>query len=292
MTEATASAVEAPPREPGVGETLARARAALGLSVEDCAQQLKFPVRRIQALEAERFEELPAGTFARGMLRSYARLLKLDAEALVDRVGQFARTPDTFTSAVSLRQPIPFAEASGHSNLLYVALTLIALAVAGWVAWGWMHERSGATRMSFVSPSRGLPDAPVTQGARQGSTGAPGGGASVASIASTVTPKIAPINQEPAAPAKPAAEAAPPAAGQKRIVMRFEKESWVEVRSGAARKVLLSQVNAAGSERVIEGEPPFVLVIGNAPHVRVTYDDKPVELVPHARTEVAKVTLD
>ena len=59
----------------GVGEELAQARAALGMSVADVAQQLKFAARQIEALEQGRFEDLPTGTFARGMVRAYARLL-------------------------------------------------------------------------------------------------------------------------------------------------------------------------------------------------------------------------
>ena len=57
----------------GVGEELARARAALGLSIGDVAQQLKFAARQIEALEQGRFVEVPAGTFARGMVRASAR---------------------------------------------------------------------------------------------------------------------------------------------------------------------------------------------------------------------------
>ena len=59
----------------GVGEVLARARAALGLTISDVALQLKFAPRQIEALEQERFEQLPPGMFSRGMVRAYARLL-------------------------------------------------------------------------------------------------------------------------------------------------------------------------------------------------------------------------
>jgi cytoskeleton protein RodZ len=54
----------------------------------------------------------------------------------------------------------------------------------------------------------------------------------------------------------------------------------------------MAQLNPAGSERVVEGRPPFSVVIGNAHHVRITYDDRPVDLTPHIRVEVARFTLD
>ena len=55
----------------GVGEELARARQARGYTVADVAQQLKFAPRQIEALEAGRFQDLPAGTFGRGMVRCW-----------------------------------------------------------------------------------------------------------------------------------------------------------------------------------------------------------------------------
>jgi len=73
--------------------------------------------------------------------------------------------------------------------------------------------------------------------------------------------------------------------------MRFERESWVEIR-GRDGKTLLSQLNPAGSERTIVGDPPFRLVIGNAQHVRISYDERPVDLSPHVKVEVARFTLE
>ena len=290
MTEQAAPAATADtPREESVGETLTRAREAMGLSIDDCAQQLKFASRKIEALEQGRYDELPGGTFARGMLRSYARLLNLDADTLVGRVGDRVQVHDTSDTAVSLRRPIPFSEPGKRGNLLYVGLSVLALIIVAWVAWGWQQERSGATKLTFVPASR--PDQAVV---------------------ATVTPPAVPIRQEPveekkaepvavtpvtvpaesqAKPAPAPERAASVAKGKRRIVIQFEREAWVEVRSGSG-KYLLSQVNPAGTQKVLEGDPPFSLVVGNAPHVRLTYDDKPVDLAPHVKREVARLTLD
>ena len=73
--------------------------------------------------------------------------------------------------------------------------------------------------------------------------------------------------------------------------MKFERTSWVEIRGGDG-KVLTSQLNSGGSEQTIEGRPPFSLVIGNAQHVRLSYDDRPIDLVPHVKVEVARFTLE
>jgi len=79
--------------------------------------------------------------------------------------------------------------------------------------------------------------------------------------------------------------------GQKRLVLEFLKESWVEVRGRDGRR-LLSQLNPAGTHKVIDGAPPISLVIGNAAYVHLTFDDKPVDLKPYVKVEVARLTLE
>ena len=86
------------------------------------------------------------------------------------------------------------------------------------------------------------------------------------------------------------AAAAVPKVGAHRLVVRTEEEAWIEIRDSADR-MLVSSLNPAGSERVVRGRPPYSLVIGNASAVRVTYDDKPVDLVPHTRQDVARLTI-
>ena len=104
--------------------------------------------------------------------------------------------------------------------------------------------------------------------------------------------KLAPEPQTFAPETAPSEKKEPPAPGTRRIALQFERESWVQVRSKDG-KVLLSQLNAAGTERVVEGSPPFDLVIGNAPHVRLRYDDRDIDLAPHVKAaDVARLKLE
>jgi hypothetical protein len=74
-----------PPTTPlRIGEVLGRARARRGLDIEAVAAQTKIRPKYLRALEAEDWEELPSTAYAKGFLRTYARLLGLDADALVD----------------------------------------------------------------------------------------------------------------------------------------------------------------------------------------------------------------
>jgi cytoskeleton protein RodZ len=77
----------------------------------------------------------------------------------------------------------------------------------------------------------------------------------------------------------------------RRIELEFEKASWVEIKQGDGR-ILLSQLNAGGTRQVLEGKPPFSVVIGNAPMVRLKYNEEPVDLRPHFKVDVARLTLE
>ncbi len=70
-------------RMPHPGATLQAGREAKGLSAGEAATSLRLPEKILAHLEAGRFDQLPGDTFARGYVRSYARLLGLDANRLV-----------------------------------------------------------------------------------------------------------------------------------------------------------------------------------------------------------------
>jgi len=73
-------------REDGlrVGEVLKQARSRLQLDIREVEQRTKIRVKYLRALEEEQWEVLPAPAYTRSFLRTYARNLGLDGEALVD----------------------------------------------------------------------------------------------------------------------------------------------------------------------------------------------------------------
>jgi cytoskeleton protein RodZ len=77
----------------------------------------------------------------------------------------------------------------------------------------------------------------------------------------------------------------------RRILMSFERNSWVEVKDASGR-VVFSQLNLAGTQQVIEGRAPFELVIGNAGYVNLRYRDTVVDLKPYTKSEVARLNLN
>jgi cytoskeleton protein RodZ len=72
------------------GSKLKQAREARQLTLHEIEWATKIRAEFLQALEEDRFDLLPSGTHARGFLRSYARYLGLDADALVDEYNHAA----------------------------------------------------------------------------------------------------------------------------------------------------------------------------------------------------------
>jgi len=257
-----------PAAEEPVGTVLARAREAAGLGREEAAHRLKFAPRQLDALERGEWGRLPGGAAVRSMVRSYARLLGLDADALVARVSAGQSLPDADRLAQRFRQPVPFSDASRRSSLVYVVLSVALLGVVAAVALEWREERAGTQRLSFVSAAQ-QPAEPARKEPER-----------IELASAAPQPSSATDDEEPRV-----------ASGVwRRIVLRFERESWVEITSGSG-KLLVSQLHAAGSERVVVGVPPFSVVIGNAQHVQLIYNDQPVDLTPHVKVEVARFTL-
>jgi cytoskeleton protein RodZ len=255
----------------GPGAMLARARVERRLGIPEIAERLKYGPRQIEALEADDYGRLAGTTFVRGMIRGYAKLVGMDPAPVLQALD---RRNIPAQASVDLRtQRIPFPDGNRRATRLYLALSVIVLVAVGGILYEWHFAGVAPTPVSIrVAP-------PGPRAAREAAVAAP-------------------VDQETPAHVTPAAMTesgnAPVSrdgAGGRRIELEFQKESWVEIKDRDG-KTLLSQLNAAGTQKVVEGAAPFSVIIGNAPNVRVTYNDAPFDLTPYVRVEVARFTLE
>ena len=65
------------------GEQLKHLREQKNFSIQDIASRLNLETRIIEAIENNNFELLPAATYARGYLRSYAKIVGVDPGAII-----------------------------------------------------------------------------------------------------------------------------------------------------------------------------------------------------------------
>lgn len=259
------------------GRFLREAREARNMSVFEVAQSLKFGARQIEALEADDYAALPQGaTFVRGFVRGYAKLLKLDPDGLLAMLD--VRAP---AALPEVREPqnmgvAATAVAAGSRSSRPMMLGSGAIAVLA-VTLGIWHFLSEPTGPEALKPA---PEAPTSAPVSATDNGA-------------VRPPDIRIEQTPTAPVEPVAGAAiPPLPAEgPQLVFTFGEKSWVEVKD-ATQRILVSSENPAGTRQVVSGKPPFQVVIGNAAKVEVQYGDRQIDLKPHIRAEVARLTIE
>ena len=263
----------------GPGRMLAQLRAVRKLSITDVAQRLKYGARQIEALEAEEFDKLPGATFVRGMVRGYAKLLDTDPQPLLDELDR-RYVPGEID--LDLRDKgIPFVHGGKRSTRTYLGFSVLLVVVVAGILYEWSAGAfPWAKFASNTAPPQRQSKAPPVVPPR----------ASPAEMEVPAAPSVS-VTETPAAQAQKPFGRSAGGVGEARIRLEFSRESWVEIRDRDG-KTLMSQLNPAGSRRVVLGRPPLSLVVGNGASVRLTYNDKPVDLKPYIQIEVARLTLD
>lgn len=272
------------------GARLSQARQAQNLATADVARRLKLSVWQIEALEADRYHDLPGPIFVRGFIRNYAKLVKLDPEELLHAAAgslpQTALRPEMPPS-----QDIPFPSATARPWPRYAAGAAV---IVGLLA---VYEFFFNDAPQTVA-TRPAADAPAPKPRKPGTT------ASSSSPQSTGTARAGQPAATPAAIApiaRHAPDASPAGATQlqeravnpqeREVRFVFDEESWVEIRD-RNDKVIFYQLNASGTARRVSGLPPLTVVVGNAHGVRMTYAGQPIDLARHTRIDVARLTLE
>lgn len=275
---------------PSVGQRLREARELRGLSSADVAQTLKLSPRQVDALEAGDWSKLPGLTFVRGFVRNYARTVGLQPDELLvdlDAPAPSARRLDLppTTSAV-LPEPGRVEKrdyAPALAGLIFVVLAVVAYYLVPQDLWQQLirEEPAAPAAASSASASGSAPLFPPG--------GIPGAVPAVQESGASQPLQVQPVVQ--GGSASPEAAVPVPAPEGKGLVMSFSQPSWVEIRDKSGQTIF-SQLNPAGSQREIDGQPPFALVVGNAAHVTVRYKGRNIELQPRSKDDVARVTVE
>jgi cytoskeleton protein RodZ len=286
------------------GGMLRAARETRGLHVAALAASIKVSPRKLEALEADRYAELPDLTFTRALAHTVCRALKVDAEPVLAKLPHAGDLPRLAQVGGGLNAPFRGApgsrdpgEMTFHRKPVFWATLLVllgALALAlvpeRWMAW------PGASKAPAAAASAVVPAPIATHPARASEPlaavaateplpGAPS--ASAASIASApAAPLIETVHSSP--PAGLAGSAGFETAGI--VALRTSAETWIDVKD-ARGQVLLSRNVQAGELIGLDGALPLRLVIGNASATQLLFRGKPVDLAASTRDNVARLQL-
>lgn len=283
-----------------LGKTLREARERLGLSIADVVHQTKLAPRQIEALEADDFQHLPEMPFVRGFVRSYAKILQLDALPLLADIPQAnASTVPLIPDSVEV--PFPNAYSPQRQNLVWLgAALLLAVLVVVFAVWHFTtplekpEVAQVETPVSLPAIMQIIPASPVAETGEIAPPAVPVARPALVAAQSSVPAAKTQISQ--ALPQTQTAKSAAQAGASPQTAtlwLAFGEESWTEIRD-KDDKILSSQVNPRGSELSLKGQAPFSLVIGHAASVRLYHRGKQVDLTPHisASSEVARLTLE
>lgn len=264
-------------RPSSVGRALAAAREQAGMTIEQAASNLRLSVRQVQALEEDDATALPAPTFVRGFIRNYAKLLQLDAEMLLEIYRVY--TPATGLGNISLHsENIPILNHDKKAWLPYVlASAVVALALAGWMFY--MEYLAGAKPVDPPAESQEVSDTAQEP---------------VPIPLPLPDMSAVPVEVSAVAPEVPAPTTAVVSSGTQsnsRLTINFGGQSWVSVTDRDGKEIF-NKSQDAGTQAIVEGAPPLGVIIGNASAVKVSFNDKPIDLALHTKANVARLTLE
>jgi cytoskeletal protein RodZ len=119
-----------------IGNSLREARVRQGLDFPELEQGTKIRAKYLRALEDEQFDLLPAQTYVKGFLRSYAEYLGLDGQLYVDEYNSRYVVGEDDQPARPRRSAPPSRGVQVQSRVVLLTLLGIAAVTAlVFVAW-------------------------------------------------------------------------------------------------------------------------------------------------------------
>ncbi len=287
----------------GAGAMLRAAREKQGLHIAALAAAIKVSPRKLDALEHDRWHELPDATFTRALAQTVCRTLKIDARPVLDKL------PPASAMALQPRDASlnePFRERAGRDEpsfaatavrpMIWGAALLLVAAVVVYVLPADLWSRFSAPAVITQPIAKPLVMAPLPAATPPA--------LDVASVASPVAADAVPAaasaasslqvaTDERSLSVSPAAAAAalPVAAAASALVqLRTTRASWIEVRD-ARGATLLSRTVLPGESVGLDGNLPIRMTIGNASSTQLGFRGQLIDLAPRTRDNIARVEL-
>lgn len=262
------------------GGMLRQLREAAGVDPALVASAMKVSLQKLDALENDRFDELPDLTFARGLASAICRAFGADPAPVLERMPLAA--PGLRAQGKPINQPFrqpgdspaPMLKSSFSKPLVIAIGVLLLAAAALWL----------------------LPTLPIQLTApAQESTSADGEVQEPAAPAAEPTPPAempaGAASAEQTAPAAPqaSASAAEPAATSDGDLLVFtaNAETWLTVRD-AQGKQLINRTLTSGETVKLTGEVPLSATVGRKDAVSVKVRGEPFDIKALSKTTVAR----
>lgn len=320
-------AAEAPEAEPapGPGQRLRQARLRRGYDLTQVARELRLTPERVKAIENEDYPRLPDAVFVVGYVKSYARLLDLDPEALGEAYraalapsARKASAPPAAPPRQAARPATPSANRPsnrpsktganpGPNESHWAGITALLLVLILVLAW-WLQRPAEQVTTSPQVAEKPVPDTLAQPQARVDEAGA-----DTSLDESPMEPLDEPpeetevIVEEEGADANAPKGALPTATAHKiqsppeadvaqvveklDVVISFTGPTSVDIRDSTMNYGLIGEMDQ-GDQHLLGGKPPYSLIIGNAAATRIQVGGQPFDFQSVVRGNVARFILD
>ncbi|MDE0956493.1 MAG: DUF4115 domain-containing protein [Pseudomonadales bacterium] len=293
------------------GHLLRQAREEQGLSQKETARDLHLTSKVINAIEEDDFELIPSFVFARGYIRSYARHLGLDGQALVAEFDVAYGVPNNSAKPMSAIRKGVQQSKPGDTWVKLISIVFVVGLVAASIVWWQSQNGSQMLPQLSSGAAQELPSDALVEDLDADdadldllllSTNESEVDAIVPEAESiieseeaqvvVVEPVVDPVaNAATEQAPKEVTDAVVLLPNQAQLVMVFDKDCWVEIKD-ANGKMVLSDLYSAGDtiEQVITA--PIEVLLGRSSGVAtMTFDGRTIDLKPHTRKDIARLTL-
>ena len=263
------------------GSLLRRAREAEGLHIAALAVALKVPVKKIEALEADRLHELPDIVFARALASSVCRALKIASGpilALLPLSSQPKLKAVESGTQASYRVKGLRSENRVWDQLsrpYWVAIFLLVIGLAALIFW---PVKPGSVMLAVSLPAVAESAVPVPATAELPLP-------LPLPLPVAVPPPV--LDADPAVGAAANAIVAGSGSTTGILVLQASGASWVEV-TDAKGVVHLRKTMSQGEVQGVSGVLPMAVVLGRAGVMAVRIRDVPFDLGAVSKDNVAR----
>lgn len=279
----------AAPTRVSPGHLLRSAREAKDLSLDEVTAQTLLARGTVEALENNDFDRLSQPVFVRGYYRKCAKVLRVPEDEVMAAYSEWTGVPGPSPASPGQVDVIPQDVTPGGRRVVGAVAVILLLGLVAVFGWQALPGSGQGDDVASTAPASDEPASVATDEERSSSSAgssipAPAtddAGGSPPVPASPATDDAVTLNEtpEPAeTPDTPTEEAAADsgrgdAPTDTRLVLRFEERSWVEVRDASGNR-LIQGIIGGGNMRVVDGEPPYRVVLGFAPGVTVTMGEQ------------------
>jgi cytoskeleton protein RodZ len=260
--------------EPVAGERLAEARREQQIPVIEIAKELHLDEYKVRALECNDFDVIGAPVFAKGHLRKYAQLVKVDeADVMADyyRLDRSAGAPPVITTRRRPRQVMALGP--------WIAVIVVILVAA--TGYWWFAVREPATERPAVGQLAPLPQDEVDTAVDEGVVD----DAAEEAVDEPETIEAATPDPEPVVISSPVNN-------ETRISITYLGDCWTEISDAGGRR-LFFDLGKEGRTVNLSGEAPFNVLFGDVANVSIELDGERFEIqAADRRGRTARLTIN